>query len=194
MTFLSAPRFCCKSVVNCRFSSYHQFVGIELLCDYLSTMGRCGAHFSLHMHETSHRFECRRASKALELLEPYIARGSHHEEVFYKSEAENIDGTVAWHFATYLIESINGGRYYGPDGVYMEVPERIGKMMSGGFFDETHSATEQFSASKSVDVYKRWLRQCLELRYDWSMAPDLYIGNLYTAGLENDPPIDYENY
>lgn len=167
-------------------------MAIDQMCEYLSNMGRCGAHFSMHSQVKTHNFACRTATKASELMEPHIKRGpvySDDDQGF-----EDLDGTVAWEFATYLIESINGGRHYGPDGVYMEVPERIGKMMSGGFFDEIHSATEEFSASKSVYVYKHWLRQCLELRYDWSLAPDLYISDLYAAGLENDPPIDYENY
>ena len=173
---------------------YGRYMSIDNLVDYLSTMGRCGAHFSLHSHITNHSFECRRASTALELMDPYVSRGYHIEGVFHKSEAEDIDGTVAWDFAIYLIESINGGRHYGPGDGYMEVPERIGEMMIRGFFDETESAMEQFSASNSVDVYKRWLRQCLELRYDWSLAPGLHLSDLYAAGLENDPPIDYENF
>ena len=146
----------------------------------------------MHSQVETHNFSCRTAAKALELMEPYVLK----DRIYSKEDqdSEDLDGIVAWHFATYLIESINGGRHYGPDGAYMEVPERIAKMMSGGFFDEINSATEEFSASKSVYVYKRWLRQCLELRYDWSFAPDLHIGNLYAAGLENDPPIDYENY
>lgn len=173
---------------------YGRYMSIDNLVDYLSTMGRCGAHFSLHSHITNHSFECRRASKALELMEPHIKKGYNHEGVFYKSDAEDIDGSVAWHFATYLIESINGGRHYGPDGVYMEVPELIGKMLNGGFNEETREASEMFAESKAVATYQRWLKQCLELRYDWIMAPGLYLGDLYAAGLEDDPLIDYENY
>ena len=169
-------------------------MSIDNLVDYLSTMGRCGAHFSLHSHITNHSFECRRASKALELMEPHIKRGYNYEGYFHAGEGEYADGEVAWHFATYLIESINGGRHYGPDGVYMEVPELIGKMLNGGFNEETREASEMFAESKAVATYQRWLKQCLELRYDWIMAPGLYLSDLYAAGLEDDPQIDYENY
>jgi hypothetical protein len=157
-------------------------------------MGRCGAHFSLHSHITNHSFECRRASKALELMEPHITTGTLHDGVVYNTERESSDGQVAWHFATHLIESINGGWHYGPDGSYLEVPHLIGEMLNRGFFGETREASEKFAESEAVATYKRWLVQCLELRYDWIMAPGLYLGDLYAAGLEDDPPIDYENY
>ncbi len=127
-------------------------------------------------------------------MEPYIKRGYNFEGYFYASDAEYADGEVAWHFATHLIESINGGRHYGPDGVYMEVPELVGEMLNGGFHNETREAGEMLSKSESVATYQRWLKDCLELRYDWSKAPWLDLGDLYAAGLVDDPPIDYENY
>ncbi len=176
---------------------YGRYMSIDNLVDYLSSMGRCGAHFSLHSHITNHSFECRRASKALELMEPHIRKHEFYNQPdSYVDEAfsEDTDGQVAWHFATYLIESINGGLHYGPDGVYLEVPKQIFNMLEGGFNWETREASETIAESDAVATYKRWLAKCLELRYDWNKTPWLDLSALYAAGLENDPPIDYENY
>jgi hypothetical protein len=169
-------------------------MSIENLVDYLSTMGRCGAHFSLHSHITNHSFECRRASKALELMESYIKRGSYHEEIFHEGEFEQIDGAVAWDFATFIVETLNGGLFYGPDGAYMEVPERIFELFVEGFFERTEEANKSYLEAPLRENLTYLLRRCLELRYDWDKAPSIHLGDLYAAGLEDDPPIDYEDY
>jgi hypothetical protein len=127
-------------------------------------------------------------------MEPYIRRGSYHDGTFFDGEFEQIDGIVAWDFATHLIETLNGGIYYGPDGAYMEVPEKIFELFVEGFFERTENANSNYLESHSRNDLIYLLRRCLELRYDWSNSPSIDPGTLYASGLQDDPPIDYEDY
>jgi hypothetical protein len=127
-------------------------------------------------------------------MEPFIRTGGYHDGIFFEGEFEQIDGIVAWDFATFLIETLNGGLFYGPDGAYMEVPERIFELFNEGFYKHTEEANTSFLEAYSRKNLIYLLLRCLELRYDWSNSPSLDLGALYASGLQDDPPIDYENY
>ena len=68
------------------------------------------------------------------------------------------------------------------------------ELFNEGFFKHTEEANSSYLQAASRKNLTYLLGRFLELRYDWGNSPSLDLGALYASGLQDDPPIDYENF
>lgn len=168
----------------------------KLLVEYLSAMGRCGRHFSMHDQVSYHDFYCRKATKALELME--VARKStnwaeHPEEIFTDTYLESGSAMYLDSEITELVECINGGIYYGPPGIWLEGPRIALILRDYEIPDQALLGSQAISMSPGIKLYQEMLGTCLNFVYNFSMDVDITLEALYAAGLEDDEPFDYDN-
>ena len=168
----------------------------ELLIGYLSTMGRCGRHYTLHEHVYYHNFDCRRAQKAIELVE------TAKKDTFYDNYENPVSPTqITSGSALYineeikeLVECLNGGLYYGQPSIYLEGPDIYDHLPDYGIPELALVGSHEIEFSKGITLYKQMLGNCLDLIYNFQINVDISLENLYAAGLQDDKPWDYEDF
>lgn len=151
---------------------------LDYLTTYLSEMGRCGRHFTMHHRLKDHSFECRRAMLALELASEYKINDS--------------EGSIFWKYAVEFIEAINGGVFYGLPGLWLEIPSVVAHFDSQvvqALAENPREIYERQILPRYKTVLKAALRECFRTM----RGIDLSEGGLAYRGLQPDPPIDYEN-
>lgn len=147
----------------------------EFLLDYLLDMGDCGRLFSSHHLEHHHDFECRRATLALELIEPMRRRG-------FRPETDLGE----------FIQVCHGGRFYG-SGMYLEIPEDLSVFLESTTEPLRRIVLRNHQSEVMPHALKA-LRQALRYYYREFEGVDLSPANLKRLGLMPDPEIDYDNF
>lgn len=154
---------------------------LDRLVEYLSEMGRCGRHFSVHEPSMDHSYECRRATLALD-----ICKSKKRNHGFGSAE-------VFWLFVEELVEALNGLKIYGLPGVWLEIPEDV------FIFHEKfmRSLYEKQEESERLSALEKQLKYALHAALDHSYSTleefDLAEESLLQNGLELDPEIDWDD-